>query len=149
MGVYFPSRYDDIRAIAYDTKHFSSRRVVVRETPPPKTSAPPITSDPPEHRPAKQVWLPAFTPDAIKPHEPRAREICRELLGRLAGKSGGGAAVDYAQEMPVRVIAHMLGIAEQDGDRFRKWIHLGELGITDNAALVRARTEMQAFLTRR
>jgi cytochrome P450 len=145
MGVYFPSCYDDIRAIAYDTEHFSSRRVVVRETTPPKSSEPPITSDPPEHRPAKQVLLPAFTPDAIKPHEPRAREICRELVGRLAGKSGGDAAVDYAQEMPVRVIAHMLGIAEQDGDRFRGWIYDLELGITDNAALMRARTEMQVF----
>jgi cytochrome P450 len=146
MGVYFPSRYDDVRAIAHDTEHFSSRRTVVRETPPPKLLVPPITSDPPEHRPAKQVLLPAFTPDAIKLHEPRAREICRELLGRLAGKRGGDAAVDYAQEIPVRIIAQMLGLAEQDGDRFRKWIHeVLEVGITDNATLVRAQTEIQVF----
>src|SRR5262249_39403120 len=146
MGVYFPSRYDDVRAIANDTEHFSSRRIIVRETRPPLLSSPPITSDPPEHRPAKQVLLPAFTPDAVKLHEPRAREICRELLGRLAGKRGGDAAVDYAQEIPVRVIAHMLGVAEQDGDRFRKWIHeVLELGITDIATLMRAQAEMQVF----
>ena len=30
-GVYFPSRYEDIRAVAYDTEHFSSRRVSIRE----------------------------------------------------------------------------------------------------------------------
>ena len=30
-GVYFPTRYQDIRDIAYDYEHFSSRRVVVRE----------------------------------------------------------------------------------------------------------------------
>jgi cytochrome P450 len=146
MGVYFPSRYDDVRAIAHDTEHFSSRRTIVRETPPPKLSVPPITADPPEHRPAKQVLLPAFTPDAVKLHEPRAREICRELLGRLAGKRGGDAAVDYAQEIPVRIMAYMLGLAEQDGDRFRKWINeVLELGITDNATLVRAQTEIQVF----
>jgi hypothetical protein len=52
--VYFPSRYDDVRTIAYDTEHFSSRRVIVRETPPPVVRAPPITSDPPEHRPASR-----------------------------------------------------------------------------------------------
>lgn len=92
------------------------------------------------------MLLPAFTPDAVKRHEPRAREICRELLGRLAGKRGGDAAAGYAQEIPVRVIAHMLGIAEQDGDRFRKWIHeVLELGITDNATLMRALTEIQVF----
>jgi cytochrome P450 len=148
MGVYFPSRYDDVRAIAYDTEHFSSRRIIVRETLPPLLPAPPITSDPPEHRPAKQVLLPAFTPEAIGLHEPRAREICRELLGRLAGKKSGDAAAEYAQEIPARVIAHMLGIAEQDGDRFRKWIHeVLELGTTDSATLVRAHTEMQAFFT--
>ena len=31
QGVYYPVRYDDVRAIAYDTEHFSSRRVVVRQ----------------------------------------------------------------------------------------------------------------------
>src|SRR5213080_3050499 len=67
-GVYFPSRYEDVRAVAYDTENFSSRRIIVRETPPPRIPAPPITSDPPEHRPAKNLLLPAFTPDAIKEH---------------------------------------------------------------------------------
>ena len=65
-GVYFPSRYEDVRAVAYDTEHFSSRRIIVRETPPPRIPAPPITSDPPDHRPAKNLLLPAFTPDAIR-----------------------------------------------------------------------------------
>ena len=71
QGVYFPSRYDDVRAIAYDTEHFSSRRIIVRETPPPRQPAPPITSDPPHHRPAKTALLPAFTPEAIGRHETR------------------------------------------------------------------------------
>jgi cytochrome P450 len=146
MGVYFPSRYDDVRTIAYDTEHFSSRRIIVREAPPPLVPAPPITSDPPEHRQAKQVLLPPFTPDAVKLHEPRARAICRELLDRLAGRNRGDAATDYAQEIPARVIAHMLGVAEQDGDRFRKWIHeVLELGITDIPTLMRASAEMQEF----
>src|ERR1043165_7148935 len=57
-GVYFPSRYGDVRAVAYDTEHFSSRRIIVRETPPPRIPAPQITSDPPEHRPAKNLLLP-------------------------------------------------------------------------------------------
>ena len=57
LGAYFPSVYADVKAIAYDTEHFSSRRVIVRETRPPLIPAPPITSDPPAHRPAKQVLL--------------------------------------------------------------------------------------------
>ena len=146
QGVYFPARYEDVRAIAYDTEHFSSRRIVVRETPPPRLPAPPITTDPPKHRGAKMLLLPAFTPDAIQRHEPKAREICRELLARFAGRSGCDGAVEYAQEIPVRVIAHMLGIAASDGDQFRKWIReVLELGITNNDILVRASEEMSAY----
>jgi cytochrome P450 len=146
MGAYFPSRYDDVRTIAYDTEHFSSRRVVVRETRPPLVPAPPITSDPPEHRDAKQVLLPAFTPEAIDRHEPRTRAVCRELLERIAGNGRCDAAVAYAQEIPVRVIADMLGVPEQEGDLFRRWIkEILEIGITDHNVLMRATGEMQAY----
>jgi cytochrome P450 len=146
MGVYFPTRYEDVRAISYDTEHFSSRRVVVRETPPPRIPAPPITSDPPKHAPEKHVLLPPFTPAAIKRHEPRTRQICRDLIARFAGRSGCDAAVEYSQEIPVRVIAHMLGVPEGDGDMFRRWIHeILELGITDQTALMRGVTEMTGY----
>ena len=145
-GVYFPSRYEDVRAVAYDTEHFSSRRIIVRETPPPRIPAPPITSDPPEHRPAKNLLLPAFTPDAIKAHEPRAREICRTLIDRFADQRGCDAAIDYAQEIPPRIIAHMLGLPEEEGDLFRKWIHeILELGITEPAVLMKAVGESNQY----
>ncbi len=145
-GAYFPSRYVDVKAIAYDTEHFSSRRIIVRETRPPLIPAPPITSDPPAHRPAKQVLLPAFTPEAITRHESRTRDICRALIARFADKGGCDAAVDYAQEIPVRVIAHMLGVPEQEGDLYRKWIHeILEVGITDIQVALRASDEMIAY----
>jgi cytochrome P450 len=145
-GAYFPSRYADVKAVAYDTEHFSSRRIIVRETRQQLIPAPPITSDPPEHRPAKQVLLPAFTPEAIARHATRTREICRALIDRFAGRPGCDAAVEYAQEIPVRVIAHMLGVPEQEGDRYRKWIHeILELGITDVSVALRASNEMIAY----
>ena len=145
-GVYFPSRYQDVRAVAYDTEHFSSRRIIVRETPPPRIPAPPITSDPPHHRAAKNLLLPAFTPDAIKSHEARTRDICARLVERFARKGGCDAAIDYAQEIPVRVIAHMLGVSEDEGERFRTWIHETlELGITEPAVLMRALGEMSKY----
>src|SRR5215510_10395414 len=145
MGVYFPSRYDDVRAIANDTEHFSSRRIIVREQVPPRVPAPPITSDPPEHKPAKQVLLPPFTPAAVARHEERTRGICRELIAKFDAKGCDGA-VQYAQEIPPRVIAHMLGIREDDGDLFRKWIYeVLELGTIDVQAIVRASAEMAAY----
>jgi len=146
MGVYFPTRYDDVRAVAYDTEHFSSRRIVVREQPPPRIPAPPITSDPPGHRADKHLLLPAFTPDQIKLHEPRARKICGKLIDRFAGKDGCDAAVDYAQELPVRMIAHMMGLPEEEGELFRKWIYeILVAGITQPALMMRAIEESSAY----
>src|SRR5690606_35939109 len=84
LGVYMPTTYEAVKAVAYDTEHFSSRRIIVRNSRPPITqSAPPITSDPPEHKPAKQLLLPPFTPDAMKKLEPRVRAICNELIDQF------------------------------------------------------------------
>lgn len=145
-GVYFPSRYEDVRAIAYDPEHFSSRRVFIREGRPPLAPAPPITSDPPAHRAERKVLLPAFTPAAIQKLEPRARALCRELLERLSGKDACDGTVDYAQEIPARLTARMLGISEDAGDLFRRWIHeFFELSMTDISIVPRVIGEVAAF----
>jgi hypothetical protein len=65
-GVYLPTRYEDVRAIALDYENFSSRQVIVRDFVPARGgSAPPITNDPPRHTNARRALLPAFTPAAI------------------------------------------------------------------------------------
>ena len=149
MGVYFSSRYEEVRAVAYDTEHFSSRRVIVRETPPPRIPAPPITSDPPEHRPARMVLLPPFTPDAMKKLEPRARALANELIDKFATRGHADAAVEYAQEIPVRLIAHMLGLPEDDGGIYRRWIKMIlEDGITDVSIAVAAANEMTQYFAK-
>jgi hypothetical protein len=146
-GVYLPTRYEDVRAIAYDPEHFSSRKVIVREAPPPSNNgAPPITSDPPRHRLARMVLLPPFTPQAIDKLVPKARQICNELIDGFAAKGSCDAAVEYAQHIPVKLIAHMLGIPESDGDRFRSWIKaVLEDGITDEAAMMRGFNEIREY----
>jgi cytochrome P450 len=147
-GAYLPTRYADIRAIAYDPEHFSSRQVVVRDNPPPVGGggAPPITSDPPRHRPARMVLLPPFTPQAVDKLVPKARAVCNELIDAFIGKGRCDAAADYAQHIPVRLIAHMLGIPDSDGDRFRKWIHdILEQGTTDQYVLERGFMELTEY----
>ena len=113
-GCYLPTTYEAVREIAHDTKHFSSRRVVVRDERPEVTrnAAPPITSDPPEHKPATQLLLPPFTPDAMKKLEPRVRAICNELIDEFINDGRCDAAARYAKHLPVRTIAHLLGIRQ-------------------------------------
>src|SRR5260370_31092902 len=111
-----------------------------------KQPAPPITSDPPEHKPAKQLLLPPFTPDAMKKLEPRVRAICNELIDQFIADGKCDAAARYTKHIPVRAIAHMLGIPENDSHLFLKWIHgILELGIKDDNALMTAVHEMSAY----
>jgi cytochrome P450 len=147
LGCYLPTTYEAVKQVAYDTEHFSSRRVIVRDVRPEAVqSAPPITSDPPVHKPAKQLLLPPFTPDAMKKLEPRVRAICNELIDEFIADGKCDAAARYTRHIPVRAIAHMLGIPEQDGDLFIKWIHgILELGIKDNDAMMTAIHEMTSY----
>jgi cytochrome P450 len=148
LGVYLPTTYQAVKEIAYDTEHFSSRRIIVRDVRPElvKNAAPPITSDPPEHKPAKQLLLPPFTPDAMKKLEPRVRAICNELIDEFIHDGKCDAAARYTKHVPVRAIAHMLGIPEKDGDLFIRWIHqILELSIKDESMLRQAVGEMTAY----
>ena len=126
-GVWLPTSHDDISAIAYDTDHFTSQSVVVSEgrpmMPAPQGIAPPISSDPPFHHGARRLLLPAFSPKAVAVLEPFTREYCNELLDAVDGKDVIDAAVDYAQHIPVRVIAKMLGFPPEDADTFRMFVH--------------------------
>jgi cytochrome P450 len=128
-GAWLPTRHSDVSAIAHDTEHFSSVGVIVSDFPPgapaPVGYAPPITSDPPFHEKARRILLPAFSPKAVQPLEQPTREFCAGLMDDIvaSGRSEVDAAVDYAQHIPVRVIAHMLGVPPEDGDRFRLFIH--------------------------
>lgn len=126
-GVWLPTRHDDVAAIAYDTEHFTSRSILVTEFRPPlelapQGIAPPISSDPPFHRSARRLLLPAFAPKAIDKLEPFTRLYCEGLVDAVRDRGVVDAAEEYAQHIPVRVIAHMLGFPEEDADRFRGFV---------------------------
>ncbi len=130
-GTWLPVRHEDVAAIAADVEHFTSEGVVVSPERPegsrPVGPAPPITSDPPFHAVARRLLLPGFTPKAVAPWEVSTREICNELIDDILARSGPGdtvdAAIEYAQHIPVMVIADMLGVPKEDGEIFRGFIH--------------------------
>jgi len=144
-GVYLPTRYSDVREIAYDPERFSSRRVVVREGDY-RVNSPPITSDPPDHRPMRMTLIPPFTPQAVALLEPQTRTVCNDLIDRFIEQGECDGAVDYAQHIPVRIIAHMLGISAEHGDQFRIWITMAlQDGITNQAVLKQAEDEIAGY----
>ena len=126
-GVWLPVTHEHVTQIAYDTDHFTSRSVVVSPFHPiaeaPIGNAPPISSDPPFHHDARRLLLPAFAPKAIEPMEKDIRELCRSLLAEMGDAEVIDAAVQYAQHIPVTVIAQMLGFPLEDADVFRGFVH--------------------------
>lgn len=126
-GAWLPTRYEDVSAIAYDTDRFSSRAIVMSNFRPPRDLAPiggtpPISSDPPFHHPARKLLLPAFTKTAIRRQEDATRAFCDGLIDGFAGRDVVDAAAEYAQHIPMRVIADMLGFPPEDGERFRRFV---------------------------
>ncbi len=133
---WMPVNYDDIAAIAHDTEHFSSRNVGVID--PPKMEgrtlleAPPITSDPPLHTWSRRILLPAFAPRQVEKMTSITRVLARELLDAVADRGHADAAKDYAQHIPVRVIAHMLGVPLSDELIFTQWaVRILQEGMND------------------
>lgn len=125
-GVWLPVRHEDVDAIAHDTTNYTSQGVIVGEppeVPAPMGPAPPITSDPPFHAIARRLLLPPFAPRPIAELGPSTRQFCHQLIdGLLEEGPVVDAATGYAQEIPVRIIADMLGLPEEDGDLYRFFI---------------------------
>jgi cytochrome P450 len=127
-GGWLPVRYEDVAAIAYDTGNFSSRAIIMSNFRPPRDIAPiggspPISSDPPFHHDARKLLLPAFTKTAIARLEPATRAFCHSLIDQFGAAETVDAARDYAQHIPVRVIADMLGFPPEDGPQFREFVN--------------------------
>ncbi len=149
-GSWMPTRYQDLFNIAQDTQHFSSRDILVAppgagpeedQEPDPdlpealqnyEVGAPPITSDPPEHTWARRLLLPPFSAKSIAKWEPETRELCKSLVDGFIDNGRADAAVDYAQQIPSRVIASMLGIPKEEAGMFTEWVRgFLELGATN------------------
>jgi len=127
-STWLPTRYDDLAAIAHDVERFSSRDIAVvtpgRVLNPEAAimlEAPPITSDPPVHTWARRMLLPRFGPSVIEALTPITEGMADELIDEFVDAGAADAAVDYAQHIPVRVIARMLGVPLEDEEVFTGW----------------------------
>ncbi len=157
-GSWMPTRYADLFAIAQDIQHFSSREILVApvalppgledtESPFYGVRAPPISSDPPEHTWARKLLLPHFSIKAVAPYEEETRELCRSLIDGFIESGRADAARDYAQQIPPRVIASMLGVPQEMSETFTGWVrNLLEIGLTNPEVRAPARMELLSFL---
>ncbi|MEI7991334.1 MAG: cytochrome P450 [Actinomycetota bacterium] len=126
-GSWLPTKYDDVVAIAHDVEHFSSAEVGVIRAPegapdPFPMGLPPITSDPPVHTWSRRLLLPWFSHTRVAEYEVITRELCRSLIRGFIEDGKADAAQDYAQQIPVRIIAKVLGVPAEMSDDFTSWV---------------------------
>ena len=153
-GSWMPTRYADIVAVAQEHDVFTSRQILVSGPPDGQepegayagVAAPPISSDPPEHHWHRRLILPFFAPQAVAQYEPITRALCNELIDQLIDKGEADSAADYAQQIPVRVIATMLGVPTDMSDTFTGWVrNVLEAGLMDQEVRLAARLNILTF----
>lgn len=144
---FMPVTMEAVRHIANDTENFSSIWVNVSRPDAPRSAAPPITSDPPDHHGHRRLILPAFNPKAVASIEGELRDFCRKLIADLDGMDAADAAVNYTQHIPVHGICILTGLPEEDADLFRDWIYKNfQLAPKDNRVRIEVMTEMTHYI---
>jgi cytochrome P450 len=133
-GSWLPTRYEDVTAIARDIERFPSGYGIAVVPPPEQLGdqggppnpipfgVPPISADPPVHTWSRRLILPSMSPRRVEEYEVLTRRLCRELVDSFVGTGRADAAADYAQQIPVRVIAHILGVPSDMSDTFTGWV---------------------------
>jgi len=152
QGSWMPTRYADVVAISQEYETFTSRGILVLPPPPGQTegaygsvSAPPITSDPPDHHWHRRLILPVFAPQVIVKYEQGTRDLCNALIDEFIDAGTADAAADYAQHIPVRVIATMLGVPLEMEPEFTEWVRGALENMTDMEGRKRARSSILNF----
>lgn len=132
-GSWLPTTYEDVTNIARDIETFPSGGGIAVIPPntgdpnagPPQLlpyGVPPISADPPLHTWTRRLILPWMSPQKSASYEPMTRELCERLIDGFIADGRADLAADYAQQIPVRVIAHILGVPTDMSDTFTGWV---------------------------
>lgn len=156
-GSWLPTKYEDVVAMARMVPALSSADpVVVR---PPEAdqhiepggsyhtvNVPPISADPPIHTWSRRLLLPAFSPKATEEHHAPTVALCNQLIDGFIDAGRFDGAVDYAQQIPPRVIANLMGIDPNAADQFVDWVRgTLELGLVNPAVREKYRGKISEF----
>lgn len=111
-------RYEDVRAAARNDVLLSNRDGVVRA----RFEVPVLLNmDRPRHTELRRKALPGFTRGALEGWAPTVDRMAAELVTGLLGDPGSDVVEHLAVPLPMRMIAHILGIPPEDEAFFRHW----------------------------
>lgn len=128
MTMFAVSRYDDCASILKDPRLVRNRSTASGGSrfpfPVPKSVRPMMESmiviDDPEHKRLRELVRQAFKPQSIKQLTERIESYSDELLDGLDGTGEFDLKSQFAQRLPTRMIADMLGVDSQSVDEFSR-----------------------------
>jgi cytochrome P450 len=80
-----------------------------------------LETDPPRHTRLRGLVGPPFTPRAVKAYELALRELTTEVLDRALPLGELDFVEEIAKQLPIRVLARLLGAPEADNDSLIDW----------------------------
>ena len=117
-GYWSVTRAQDVHTVSRDWRTYSSQlggiTAIMDVFPLELMRAMFIGMDPPKHDRLKMLFQAGFTPRRIAAHEPAIRQIVRDVLDRLDGRSECDLVADVAQPIVSRVIGSFMGIPPSD-----------------------------------
>jgi cholest-4-en-3-one 26-monooxygenase len=125
-GFWALTRYDDVVTASRDAATFSSYlgTALLNDRDEESLQANRLmmlSQDPPDHTRLRSLVNRGFTPRMIARLEDRIRELCHELVDELVAKGTTDFVRDVAAQLPLVVIADMLGAHEADRDKIFNW----------------------------
>lgn len=123
---YVLSRHADVWAAARNHQTFSSAQGLTvnygdLEMIGLKDNPPMVMQDPPVHTEFRKLVSRGFTPRQVEAVEPKVREFVVERIERLRAAGGGDIVTELFKPLPSMVVAHYLGVPEQDWAQFDGW----------------------------
>ena len=89
--------------------------------------------DEPEHARIRRLIAPSFRKGSVRDLQATIERHIDDLLDAMIERHGASGTFDLVGElaypMPVMVICELMGIPEEDGDHFRRWVQLVALGL--------------------
>jgi len=118
------SRFEDIMDAAVDFATFSSAQGLTfqyGEMEKLGVQAPIVMMDPPDHTALRKLATKRFTPKQVRDVEPLIRAFVIERVERLREMGQGDVVAELFKPLPSLVVAHALGVPQEDRDQFDGW----------------------------
>lgn len=112
------SRLVDVRAALRDTDRINSSQGVTRIR---MAADLVVLTDGEKHSTLRKQVQPAFTKRALDSWRAIIEEVAEELVDRVIANPGCDVVSELAIPMPLRVIAGLLGVPDEDIADFRRW----------------------------